>query len=207
MAQVGDTITYTFSDGSSVAEDVSNVGEAEILYCEAGGDGKGNNAGGRAENVIVDVSNESTLYIWVGEQGGSGDLTRRGRYFGADAVASIGGGGSSEVSLLNTDSSDSATEPFIVAAGGGAGGQYFDFKGDGARGGTAEGQAPPKGGRVSGDKSGEAAVAGHGTTATIKESGTTITGGGVTNGDGEIKISYKSGLEPPDPPSNLTAEV
>jgi len=38
MAQVGDTITYTFSDGTSVAEDVSNVEEADIVYCEGGGD-------------------------------------------------------------------------------------------------------------------------------------------------------------------------
>ena len=82
MAQVGDTITYTFSDGSSVAEDVSNVDEVVVDYLYAAGGqkfgAKPPSSGGAVSNTVIDVSNISTIYIWI--SGGTGQ--NQGRYNG-----------------------------------------------------------------------------------------------------------------------------
>jgi len=216
MAQVGDTITYTYSDGSSVAEDVSNVDEVVVEYCDgAGGETSDNStaggSGGRTEGVVADVSSQSTIYIWVASS------QQEGRYDGEAGsvdfdtfLRSGDGGGSTEISVLNTDQSDSADEPFIVASGGGGGGSVDVQGGSGAReSGLAEGIAPPLGGSTVGSSpggDGEATV-GDGTGVPIVDSGTTIKGGGSSaDADGEVKLSFQSGLEPPDPPSNLTAE-
>lgn len=121
MAQDGDTITYTFSDGSVVSEDISDIDEITVDYLDgAGGDSAlydGGN-GGRVENTVVDVSSYDTLYIWVGGIDSGSSL---GRYDGSSAADSEGGP-STEIAFVNTDNSDSADEPFIVAAGGGGGG-------------------------------------------------------------------------------------
>jgi len=222
MAQVGDTITYTFSDGSSVAEDISNIDEIEIDYVDGPGGGTAvgtGGAGGRVENVVADVSESSTLYIWVGGAGGStntrsGGAKGIGRYDGGDGTSgaydgSAGGGGTSEVSLQNTEASDSATEPFIAAAGGGGGGDGDAITGGagGARGrAISEGNSPPLGG-VGGGGNAEGSVDGHsGTQATITGSGTTVSGGGsAAEKNGEIQVTYKQSV--PDAPSNLNAEV
>jgi len=195
MASAGDTITYTYS-GSRVTEDISSIETFEVLYCEAGTDEFGEQRGGRVENVVVDVASHNDLYIWVGEEGQAGNAF--GRYEGSDALYEPGGAGSSEVSLEPTEQGDSPTEPFIVAAGGAGGGIIDGFvtvKGVGARNSSGNGEPPPQGGDPGED--GDGAVDGHGTTATIKQSGTTITGGGPTDGNGEIKISYQGGLSPP----------
>lgn len=215
MAQDGDTITYTFdenldSDDDLIpkTEDISSIDEIEIVYIdgESGNSPSSEGSGGRVDNVIADVSGFDTLYIWVAGEG-------YGRY----GRGSTGGGGSTEVSLLDTNNSDSDTEPFIAGAGGG-GALIGTFPGEprdaGARGGDGvdggsdgEGEAPPAGGDGSGD--GDGAVDGHsGTEATIIDSGTTTEGGGSTDGeDGEVQISYGTSLDPPEPPQNLTAEL
>jgi len=210
MAQDGDTITYTFSDGTSVTEDISAIDEITIEYIDgAGGGGFGNvGSGGRVENVVAEVSDHNNLYIWVA--GIDGGLSV-GRYSGDGSGQAGVGGGSSEVSLLNTTNADSQTEPFIAGAGGGSG-DVGDFGTafDGARGGNADGTAPPQGGDVSAsDTDAEGAVDGHaGTQATITDTGTTIKGGGSgPTTAGEVKLSFQSSLSPPDPPSNLSAEV
>jgi len=221
MAQVGDTITYTFSDGTSVAEDVSSVDEVVVEYCDgAGGNPSANGSaaggsGGRVEGTVVDVSGVNTIYIWV-----SGGFFAEGRYNGGTGQIDFSGedggngGGSTEISLVDTNSSQSDTEPLIVGAGGGGGGGVnFVLGGDGARGGfeNSLGAPPPQGGSGNGEGAGgdgDGAVDGHGTTATITNTGTTIQGGGSpSDADGEIKLSFNSFLSPPDPPSNLTAEV
>jgi hypothetical protein len=223
MAQEGDTITYTFSDGTSVAEDVSNVDEVVVDYLYAAGGQKGNSpdqpasSGGAVSNTVIDVSNISTIYIWI--SGGTGQ--NRGRYNGG--ADNQNGAGSTEISSVNTDGNDSSTEPFIVAAGGGggaySGGGFFpSHSGGGARGGkgslgnSGAGDAPPVGGDGATSSSaatpGDGAVSGHGSTVPIIDSGLTNAGGGSAPGNnGEVKLSFNSFLSPPDPPSNLTAEV
>lgn len=215
MAQDGDTITYTYSVGDSITEDVSTISEMVIDSLKGAGgyesdNGNKGGAGGAVEGVVVDLSGVDEIYIWVAG-------SNLGRYDGAESFGgfneSIGGDGtgSSEVSLINTNDGDSDTEPFIAAAGGGGGGGGGDAGGgDGARGGSAQGEAPPQGGtggglnQTGGD--GDGAVGGHGTTATITDTGTTTTGGGFSNGiSGEIQISYKS--FPPDAPTNLSATL
>jgi hypothetical protein len=225
MAQDGDTITYTFSDGTSVAEDVSNVDEVVVDYLYAAGGQKSGveppSSGGAVSNTVIDVSNISTIYIWVS----GGSEQNQGRYNGGSDNQN--GAGSTEISSVNTDGNDSPTEPFIVAAGGGGGAFSGDgflpspsllHSGGGARGGegssgnSGAGDAPPVGGDGANTGStatpGDGAVSGHGSTVPITDSGSTTAGGGSAPGnDGEIKLSFKSTLSPPDPPSNLTAEV
>jgi len=225
MAQVGDTITYTYSNGNSVSEDVSDVDEVVVEYCDGGGGGEGvgfsagaqGGSGGRVENVTIDVSNVSTIYIWVGKAGGS-PSAGLGRYDGGAGSGpnypSGGGGASSEISLSNTNQSNSSAEPFFVGAGGGGGGGAdTGTGGGGGRGGTGfgggKGVAPPAGGDGSAD---ETTPGGDGDGAIASKSkvtgGTTTKGGGSAPGnDGEVKLSFNSVLSPPDPPSNLTAEV
>ena len=231
MAQIGDTITYTFSDGTSVAEDVSNVGEVVVDYLYSmGGQGgefadNPGSSGGAVENVVVNVSNVSTLYIWVSGTAFADGDTGKGRYNGGSSNT-YNGGGSTEIASVNNNSNDSPTEPFIVAAGGGGGGFQSGFFSSiigsgGARGGVGsngssngEGDAPPVGGDASKNSStaatpGDGAVSGHGSTVPIVETGSTTAGGGSSaQNDGEVKLSFKkSSLSPPDPPSNLTADV
>lgn len=219
MAQDGDTITYTFSDGTSVAEDVSSVDEAVVDYM----DGTGVRdpiqdpaaSGGRVENVTVDVSSESTLYIWV-----AGGTNAKGRYLGG-ASGDNPGGGSTEIAFTDTDGSNSDDEPFLVGAGGAANTAGAVAGGGGARGGNtaagtfgdasdANGTPPPAGGDSGGNKDGDGAIA----SRSVVSGGTTIEGGGsegaIISEDaefGEVRISYKKTLSPPDPPSNLSAEV
>lgn len=212
MAQSGDTITYTYSDGSSVSEDVSNVNEMTIDYIDAAGGNTAGSysaaAGGRVENVVVDISNYDTIYLWVSNY-------PNGRYSGGSA--GYKGGGSSEVSFVNTNSSDSADEPFIAAAGGGGGGAGEYSPGDGGgRGGaagssgygdgeTGEGTPPPSGGDGADWLNGIGSTQGDGAVASIPEiedSGTTTLGGGsAPETNGEIQISYiKTG---PSAPTNV----
>jgi len=221
MAQPGDTITYTFSDGTSVAEDVSNVDEVVVEYCDAPGGQTLNTSGGsggRVENATIDVSGQNSLYIWVG------GVANGGRYpAGTTAV-----NGTSEISFSNTNEEDSLDEPFLVGAGGGGDGgegSLGDGGDGGARGGNPGGgdvfgiagsgsisTPPPAGG--DGADANTSQVGGDGDGAIDDQSrglvsgGTTIKGGGSSaDGDGEIKLSFQSFLSPPDPPSNLTAEV
>ncbi len=218
MAQVGDTITYTYNGGDDAdalrqSEDISDVGQITIEYIDAAG-GAGSNGstyGGRVENVVVDVSDEDTLYIWVSTQ-------FEGRYAGGTSSFSSVGGGSAELAFIQTDQKDSDDEPFIAGAGGGGGGFSTGFYGEagsgGARGGASGssngvGTPPPQGG--DGPPEGGSGTAGDGAVenrAEILNAGTTTKGGGsAPNANGEVKITYETGLSPPDPPSNLTAEV
>lgn len=182
MAQVGDTITYSWSDGTSVSEDVSNVGVAEVIHCGGGGD-----RAGLVENAEIDVSNQSTLYIWVA-RGPTKDFYGEGRYDGAEdsGFGTYGGGGTSEISLYDTEAADGSDEPFLV----GAGGAGSDAQG--ARNTNAEGDAPPKGGDTYADGDGAIDDQNRGLVT-----GGTTTKGGWTNYEGEIKIAYKSGNTAP----------
>ena len=221
-----DTVTYTFSRGR-VSENITGVDEIQIEYIDGGGGADQSStfggSGGRVENVVADVSGFDELFIWVGST-----FREFGRYEGGGVNAS--GSGSSEVSLLGTDSADSDSEPFIAAAGGGGGASASSVGGSGgARGGEGtpsalgdgedgEGNPPPIGGDSGGEaeneegdgEPGDGAVDGHGgTQATIIDAGTTIEGGGSgSEEDGEIRITYVGGLpELPEPPENLTAEL
>jgi hypothetical protein len=196
MAQDGDTITYTYSDGTSVAEDVSAVNEMTIEYIEGVG---ANNSGGLVESVVVDVSGYDTIYIWVG-----GGDTGKGRYNGGRIPLGQSGGGSTEVSFVNTDSNDSSDEPFIAGAGGSMATNFLGYNGGGGRGGDADtdgtGVAPPQGGDTS--NSADGAVA---DISEIIDTGSTTANGG-SSGDGEVQISYTatSGGSPPSVPTNLS---
>jgi hypothetical protein len=185
MAQPGDTITYTYSDGTAVSEDVSSVEELVIDYID------GANDGGKVENVTVDVSGESTLYIWVANN------ATDGRYEGGDGNSP--GGGSSEVSLSPKAQGDTSDAPFLAGAGGGGGTSGDGANGGGARGGIgtnggadAKGVAPPAGG--DGLEAGYGAIASN---RSIVSGGSTTQGGGSPAGDGEIQISYKQTIFPP----------
>lgn len=199
MAQSGDTITYTYSDGTSESEDVSTVDEITVDYLDgAGGEvnnGAGAGSGGRVENVTIDVSNLSTLYLWVASQ-------PEGRYYSS---GSISGGGSTEISDVNTNDLDSTDEPLLVGAGGGGGDSATRFTGGGGgeRGGSGgsgspadgDGVAPPLGGDGADEvNSGVSATDGEGyvnTGDSRVSGGSTITGGGAGAGtDGEIQITY-----------------
>lgn len=182
MAQAGDTITYTYSDATSVSEDVSSVGVAEVIHCGGGGDGAG-----LVENAEIDVSDQSTLYIWVA-YGPTSDSSGLGRYDAYDpsGFGSSGGGGSSEISLYDTEAADGPDEAFLV----GAGGAGADTQG--ARNTNAEGDAPPLGG--------DTYANGYG--AIDDQNRGLVTGGTTTKGgwgsyEGEIKIAYKSGNTAP----------
>ncbi|WP_153953043.1 fibronectin type III domain-containing protein [Halosegnis longus] len=224
MVQAGETITYTWSGGDDDGKhvlDISSIGEITIDYIDgAGGTGTAGSAGGRVENVTANVSNHDTLYVWVAGGDGS-NTTELGRYQGGQE--GYMGGGSSEVSVVNTDDSDSETEPFIAAAGGGGGGyssnQFIGATrgGGGARGGSGSdsnsedgnGQAPPLGGDAAIDggasESGDGAISGHGSSVSTS-GGTTIKGGGSSNETGgEIQITYKAGVSPPSAPQNVSA--
>jgi hypothetical protein len=219
MAQPGDTVTYTFQGNSSFrapadvsSEDISSIEEIKVEYVRGcAGSTSPAGAGGLVENTVADVSGYDTLYIWVA---GFTSSVGAGRYNGDPFKAGLGAG-STEISVVNTDQTDTASEPFIAAAGGGAsGGDFEQSGGAGAReSGTAKGTAPPLGG-PSGDGAnseggdGEGAVSGHNSSVPIKQSGTTTKGGGASSAgsEGEVRITYKLSLSPPDPPSNLTAE-
>lgn len=227
MAQSGDTITYT-STGSVIQEEISNVDVATVNYLDGAGgtqggaDGPEGGDGGRVENAVIDLRGETTLYLWVASQ-------PYGRYEGGQSGP--GGGGSTEVSFSNTDAGNSSNEPFLVGAGGGSCGA-FGTTGNvesygGARGGStktdtsfvgSEGDPPPSGGdgpkyENQPGKDGDGAIDDQ--DRGLVFGGTTIKGGGSAGGqdntipaeNGEIQISYGSGNLPPDPPSNLSAEV
>lgn len=197
MAQDGDTITYTYSDGTSVAEDVSAVDEMTIDHLDgAGGQNDGGN-GGRVENVVVDLSSYDTIYLWVAS------YQIDGRYEGGLSESQLavglsagsGGGGSTEVAFVNTDASESSDEPFIAGAGGGGGNGGGDGSGGGgARGGVSNtgedgsGTPPPQGGDANSDGNGAVAAI-----SEIIDSGTTTLGGGSSpDTEGEIQISYRA---------------
>lgn len=225
MAKAGDTITYSYDgdldsndDIKPEQEDVTNIDEATVDYCDGEGgsdsDGPGS-SGGRVEDATIDLTGQDTLYIFVS---GSGN----GRY--SNNSIGIGGppAGSTEVTFSNTNQTDSADEPFLIGAGGGGSGfgsgTFDSGSNGGARGGSGvgggldgEGIAPPAGGDGAPDTS-TAAEAGDGAiddqNRGLVTGGTTIKGGGSDpDTTGEVQISYASTLSPPDPPSNLSAEV
>jgi len=214
MAQGGDTITYTYSDGSVISEDVSSVDEAVVDYLDgSGADGQydSNASGGRAENVTIDVSSVSSLYLWVG------GTTGEGRYSGG-SYASRGNefaGGSTEISFSNTDESDSSDEPVLVGAGGAGTGASSGGSGGGggARGGIGGGSTllgadgadgagtpPPQGGDGYSADPQEDETGGDGyinSNATEVTGGTTTLGGGSPAGTaGEIQITYRTSTLP-----------
>lgn len=228
MAQVGDTITYTYSDGESVAEDISSVSGIEINYVDGaggvGGTGFSNAAaggdGGRVENVTINVSNKSTLYLWVG---GTGDRLQGGlgRYEGGAGAGpsypSGGGAGSTEISF-SIDSQNTVNDddlPVLVGAGGGGGGGSDTGEGGGAARGASGfnsggGLEPPLGGDggLDGDTPGGDGYGYIDDRSVIISEGTTTQGGGSAGGgagengtDGEIQISYVSLA--PSAPSNV----
>jgi len=211
MADPGDTITYTANAGERVDEDISDIDEIEIEYANASaGKGDDRGYGGRVEDTIADVSDFDTLYIWVSDES-SGRYSTRSSSLNIDGSVNGGGGGSSEVSVSPDSQSDVDDAPFIVGSAGGGGG---DTAGgfDGARTEDEDHVPPPLGGDGAEDGDaqagdGEGAVSGHGSDVPIINEGTTITGGGSTTDEGEIRISYQEGLEPPEPPENLTAEL
>jgi hypothetical protein len=219
MAQDGDTITYTFSNGTAVSEDVSSIDQAFVEFCDGAGgatDAQTGGAGGRVEKAPIDVKSHNTLYIFVA--GGSA----KGRYSGGDQNATTRGGGSTEISLSPDDESDDTDLPFLVAAGGGGGSFFTDSLNTnaGGDGGAREGEAgtssgvdgaggagvaPPLGGR-GGSESGLKPEDGDGSlddqSRGLVSGGTIIKGGGSgPDTDGEIQISYKS--EFPARPTNL----
>jgi hypothetical protein len=132
MAKDGDTITFTFNGNTDAngnlipqQEDISSIDEITVDRCDGAGgsnDEEPGGSGGRVENTVVDVSNFDTLYIWVGEKGTQGNVPL-GRYDGEKFGSEASGAGSTEIAFVNTDSTDSADEPFIVAAAGGGGGE------------------------------------------------------------------------------------
>jgi hypothetical protein len=224
MAQPGDTISYTFSGGASVLEDISAVGSATVDFCDgAGGAGPDGAPGGRVKNAEIDLSGQNNLYIWVGESGSKGGASN-GRYDSTTANADqLPGGASTEISFSNTDQSDSSDEPFLVAAGGG-GGDFNSTTSDifgcgGGRGGSGltdlsavdgvdgNGTPPPLGGDGKDSSTTTTANNGEGAIDDLNRGlvtgGTTIKGGGSGAGtNGEIQISYGPGIPPA--PTNLT---
>jgi hypothetical protein len=222
MAQPGDTITFTFSNGTSEKEDVSSVGTAVVDFCNGSGGQERlapGEPGGRVESATIDVSSLSEIYIWVGGVKPIGTLERGpGRYEGGAGSRAFGnggggGGGSTEIAAVNTDSSNSADEPFLVAAGGGSGtpnpNRNSDGAGGGARGGAGnrdeaegEGTGPPLGG-----DGGASSEAGDGAIDDQNRglvSGGTITkgGGSPSQTNGEVQISFQASA--PAAPSNLS---
>jgi len=226
MAQVGDTITYTYVDNFNStghiepqSEDISSIDKIKVEYCEgAGGSDEAvsnGGGGGRIDNVTVDVSSKNTLFIFVAGHDTSGRAWR-GRYNGGNGLGY--GGGSSEISFDSShpfENDNDADLPFLVGAGGGGsgsteGGGFADPSGSGgAREGQSAGNGSPGGGfapPLGGDGSststpgegGEAAVDDQ-NRGFIIDSGTSIKGGGPANGgNGEIKITYTT-LAPPAP--------
>jgi hypothetical protein len=225
MAQDGDTITYTFSGGSSVAEDVSNVDKATVKFCDGGGgessaSGTGG-AGGRVENSTIDVSNQNTLYIWVGGPSG-------GRYYYNTAPTSVRGSGSTEISFSSAGGGGGGNppdpdEPFLVGAGGGGSSAFEPQSGfisegnDGLRSGDEDAgngdpQVPPPQGGAAGTpfspdgEDGEGAIDDQ--NRGLVSGGTTITGGGSgADTDGEVQISFSAGPQPPSAPTNLSVTL
>ena len=200
--------TYS-NGGAKITEDISNVKEIEVVKVAGAGGGPaeaGINSsttpsgdGGLIENgSAIDVSDNSTLEIWVGESGGtpSGGAGRSNGGAGGDASFSEtggGGGGSTEIVVDGN---------FVAAADAGGGGGVdssdddYAGGGGGARGGT--------GGAVSGFDDGsdaEGSGAGGygganfrgaddgGQEAALGSGYTTTTGGGG-GGDGEVVINY-----------------
>lgn len=222
MAQGGDTITYTYS-GSKETEDISAIDEiiVEEMRGAAGGsnnsdaDDSGEGGyGGLIENYTFDVSNFSTLELWIGQVGaGAADRSAsvawgRAKSFGNGDTWNIFGGGSTE---LWTDSNS----VFISAAdaGGGAAANAFDSSGggggarggEGGSGGWADG-ADAEGTGFGGDggdgPTGDGQDGGQEINSNlVVDSGTTTTGGGSTDTHGEIQISYISTA--PAAPTNV----
>jgi|APHM01.1.fsa_nt_gi hypothetical protein len=205
MAQAGDTVTYTFSEGESIAEDVSAVDTATVEYCDGAGGQPGDTtpagSGGRVEDATIDLSGQSEIYIWVAGSGSSG------RYNG-EVTEGGSGGGSTEISFNNTDLNSSDDEPFIVGAGGGSGTATTGLLGfpgsDAAR--NNDSTPPPKGG-VGPSSTGVVGNDGEGAiddqNRGLVSGGTTIKGGGSGPGtNGEVKISY--GQSAPTAPTGLT---
>jgi flagellin-like protein len=208
-----DQIKNNTPAGNTIQEDVSNYDTATVQYLHGAGGGNGfsgsheGGSGGEVKNIEIDLSGINMIYIWVA---GSGEYKSggNGRYDGSASNENVGGSaGSTEISLQNTDSSESSDEPFIIGAGGGGGtGANSDYGGDGgARGGdygygvlgpgqSGKGQAPPLGGNGGSPKAdggpGDGAIDDQ--DRGIVSGGTTIKGGGsAAEIDGEIRIKYE----------------
>jgi len=183
---IGEIYTYTNYDVSGIQVDISHISEIEVNYCDgAGGESYdySGGSGGRAENVIIDVSNENNLYIWVAED-------EYGRYNGERLSLRGDGAGSTEISFSDQREGDTSDAPVLVGAGGGAGGAGDPYDGcDGARGGGAGGTNDPQGGSGTSTEGED----GHGyiDSRSIISGGSTTTGGGSSSDtNGEVKITY-----------------
>jgi len=193
VADDGETVTYTYTDGTSDLESTSQVQEMIIEYIDgAGGESTTDASGGsgaRVENVVVDISNESLVYLWV--SGG----TTEGRYEGGPGNAFSGyGAGSAEVSFSSDAQGDTPNADVLAGAGGGGGADDGD---GGAREGSpgAFGQGDPFGGDGGGfGFSGQDGFAYVDTLRNVViEDGNQIDGGGSgPETDGEIRITYSS---------------
>lgn len=208
-------VTYGFTDGSETQIDVSNNDLVRIRYIDGAGGATASTAGGsggRVTSVDVDVTNESSISLWVGKSGNDPN-GGQGRYNGGNGYderyyPSGGGGGSTEVAFA-----DGTT---IAGSGGGGGGAMTNSSfyatpndgGGGARGGTGYnnggGTAPPAGGNGGDNQNGTPGGDGDGyiNTGDSRVSGgtTTLGGGPGADTDGEIKIVY----DPVTTPSGLT---
>lgn len=211
MPSPGDSITYTTTTppDSPISEDISTVGEVVVKVFGASGNSFDSSnlpgVGGYAEGTF-DVSSSNTLYIWVAsyDDGQTGDGRFRGSNGGAQGLA---GGGSTEVSLVS-DNQTNNSNPSALAGAGGGGGAYKDGTSPADGGSGARGSNKVRGG-VGGTSSSPDGGDGRGYVDSSGSNTITFVGGGNSGqADGKVVIDYnEGGSSPPEPPSNLTAEV
>ena len=212
MVTPGTEITYTYS-GAKESEDVSEIDELIIKRMDgAGGGSTGDDSGGAGGEItaaVLNITDNSSLDLWVGQSGSFPD-GGFGRFNGGDGgssddVTAPGGGGSTELVIDNS---------FVAAADGGGGAKNTRFgSGSGGGGGGARGGS---GGEEKVDVSGEdgegSGFGGDGGNNSLGSTGgenggqelgqgslfdrgeTTDGGGG--GGDGEIVLLYDTPLKP-----------
>ena len=178
------------SDPERAEEDISDIDEITVVEMHGAGggnstDGNSGGSGGYVENVVADVSEEDNLYIWAAESGLTGSDNVWGRYnTEIQSILSVEGtgGGSTEISIEDTDVNDGDGEPFIAGAGAGGGARYDDEEEDGLDG-YRQAENPLGGEGGTGGSTdggpGEGAVDGHGTEVDIIDEGTTQEGQGA----------------------------
>lgn len=129
VSMVGQASTTTFSYTGGEQSYVATSSSLQIDICGAqGGDFSSNGGvGGRyggCITAIVSVTSGSTLYVYIGGQGGTGSTSAgavQGGYNGGGAGDyGAGGGGASDV---RTTSGDLSSRIIVGAGGGGAGGE------------------------------------------------------------------------------------